>query len=141
MLIPLSFTVQLIKKSSFTCKITVSLGSIYVLLKAHLLFEELKEQRIYYLSPTCLFLNPLAFSFPAKILSWPLVPYDTWSLMSVIALTHVYPKHLRGCSATCVLCSELKSGHLSLARVQKFLVKHCPESTHRQHDCFSHISR
>lgn len=133
---------QLIKKLSFICKIIVRLGSIYVLLKAQLLFEELKQQSIFL--PVSHMSLPKSFLWHSASLPRScLASCPIWHLylMFVATLTCVHPKHLRGCSATCVVCSELKSRHPSLARVQTFLVKLLPGSTHRQHGCFSHISR
>lgn len=82
MFISLLFTVQLMKRLSFICKVIIRLGSIYVLLKAQLLFEELKQQSIYYPSPSCFFLNhSSSILLPCQGLAlascpmWHLVPH------------------------------------------------------------------
>lgn len=137
---------QLIKKLSFICKLTIRLGSISVLPTAQSLFEELKCCSVDYLSLSRLSLNPSSgILFPLlRSCLGVLVPYNPLSLTtcpSVPAPVHIHPKHLRGCPATCVVCFELKSRGALLARVQKLLVRHLPKNTCRQHDCFSHISR
>lgn len=140
------FTVQLIKKLYFICEVTISLGSIYVLPRAQLLFEELKCCSIYYLSRFWLSLNPssgILLLLPRSYLGLLVLhgPLSLTTCAFVPAATLIHPKHLRGCPATWVVCFELKSRGAPLARVQKLLVRHLPENTCRQHDCFSHISR
>lgn len=137
--ISLLFTVQLIKNLYFICKVTIRLGSIYVLLKAQSLFEALKCCSIYYLSPSQLSLNPFSgilLPLPRSCLGL-LDLYDPLSDMMcppVPAPILIHPKHLRGCPATCVIYIELK------ARVQKLFLRHPSKNTCRQHDSFSHIS-